>query len=124
MTGRIDSGFPGGPRRHTKASPRGDHPPRIERVGDWEHRVSRSKVKRTRARRTRRIALGLFAAMLLAGSAGAWIGYSSHMTAQEVTEAKDAANHRDELSSEVNRTLLELWKMEDVESLRNMGRTR
>lgn len=125
MNGRIEGGFPGGPRRQVESLPRGDHPPRIERVGELEHRVSRRKLQRTRARRARRIALGLFGAMLLAGSAGAYIGYSSHMTAQEVTEAQEAANRRDgDISGEVNRTLLELWKMEDVESLRNMGRTR
>jgi dihydrodipicolinate synthase/N-acetylneuraminate lyase len=97
----------------------------MERVGELEHRVSRRKLKRTRARRARRIAFGLGAAMLLAGSAGAYVGYTTHTTPQEVMEAQDAARRREgELSSEVNRTLLELWKMEDVESLRNVGRTR
>ncbi len=125
MAGRIDSGFPGGPRRHTEPSPRGDRPPRIEPVGELEQRVSRRKLERTRKRRTRRIAFGLFAATFLAGSVGAYVGYASHTTPQEVMEAQDAAKRRDDkISSEVNRTLLELWKMEDVESLRNMGRTR
>lgn len=125
MDGRIDSGFPGGPRRRTESSPRGNRPPRMERVGELEHRVSRRKLKRTRARRARRIAFGLGAAMLLAGSAGAYIGYTTRTTPQEVMEAQDAARRREDgISSEVNRTLLELWKMEDVESRRNVGRTR
>ena len=125
MDKRIEGGFPGGPSRRTKAPPRIDRKPRIEPVGELEHRVSRRKLRRTRSRRGRRITLGLVGATLLAGSAGAYIGYSSHTTAQEVTEAQDAARRRDdEISSEVNRTLMELWKMEDVEALRNMGRTR
>ena len=126
MDGRIEGGFPGGPRRRGGEGPsRGNHPPRIERVGDMEHRVSRRKLERTRSRRSRRIVLGLLAATVVAGSAGAYIGYSSHTTPQEVTAAQDAAMRLDaDVSKEVNRTLLELWKMEDVESLRNMGRTR
>ena len=125
MNGRIESGFPGGPRRRETTPAKRNHPPRIEPVTELEHRVSRRKLKRTRVRRARRVALGLAGAMLLAGSAGAYVGYASHKTAQEVTAAKDAArNRKDEISSEVNRTLLELWKMEDVEALRNMGRTR
>jgi hypothetical protein len=94
-------------------------------VTEFEHRVSRRKLRRTRERRARRVVVGLVLATLLAGSAGAYVGWASHTTPQEVTAAQDAARDRkDEISSEVNRTLLELWKMEDVEALRNKGRTR
>lgn len=78
-----------------------------------------------RARRSRRVALGFIGATIVAASAGAYVGMSSHTTREALTEAQRAARQRDiDISSEINRTLLELWKMEDVEALRNRGRTR
>ncbi len=87
--------------------------------------MSRRTAERTRTRRTRRVALGFVGATIVAGTLGAYVGFSSHTTREELTEAQQAARQRDiDISSEVNRTLLELWKMEDVEALRNKGRTR
>jgi fibrillarin-like rRNA methylase len=90
-----------------------------------ERRVSRRKLERSRARRARRVVLGFFVATVLAGSLGAYVGFASHTTPEELSDAQQAARKRDiDISSEVNRTLLELWKMEDVEALRNKGRIR
>jgi dihydrodipicolinate synthase/N-acetylneuraminate lyase len=90
-----------------------------------EERVSRRRLERTRTRRTRRVLLGFAAATVLAGFLGGYVGFASHTTPEALTEAQQAAHRRDvDISTEVNRTLLELWKMEDVEALRNQGRTR
>jgi len=63
--------------------------------------------------------------MALAGGGGFLLGLSSHRTAEEMaTELTVSQNLNQAISKEVNRTLLELWKMEDVEALRNNGRMR
>ncbi len=44
---------------------------------------------------------------------------------EELNAAQATDKRRDvDISAEVNRTLLQLWKMEDVEAARNRGRTR
>ncbi|MFQ5536026.1 MAG: hypothetical protein ACE5GJ_01120 [Gemmatimonadota bacterium] len=72
-----------------------------------------------RARR-RRVIVGGFVVVLLALGLGLVLGIASHRTAQEVVEAQRAQRRKDfDISREVNRTLLELWKMEDVEAARS-----
>jgi hypothetical protein len=67
----------------------------------------------------------LLAALGAAFLLGAGLGRASHATPHEITEAREAARARDvDISSEVNRALLELWKMEDIEASRNAGRIR
>lgn len=69
--------------------------------------------------------VGLLFAMVLAFVLGAALGLQSHATPHELTEANQAARAKDdEISREVNRMLMELWKMEDVEAARNGGRIR
>lgn len=74
--------------------------------------------------------MGLVVAMAVAGIAGYVLGLQSHATATDIVAEQDAARAprpsglASELSSEVNRTLLELWRMEDVEAQRNSGRIR
>ncbi|MEQ9400459.1 MAG: hypothetical protein RJQ04_14950 [Longimicrobiales bacterium] len=90
-----------------------------------ERAAAHSTGQRRRARR-RRLLVGLGAAVLLSGAAGYVVGLQSHTTASDITAQYDAARspQASELSSEVNRTLLELWRMEDVEAVRNSGRSR
>lgn len=65
---------------------------------------------------------GLLLIIALAFGIGAALGRASHATQEELTAAREAARARDQdISREVNRMLLELWKMEDVEASRNAG---
>ena len=87
--------------------------------------IARRKLARSRTRRTRRIALGFTLATIVAAGVGFSLGLRSAKTAEEAMQAQEAARRPDiDISSEVNRTLLELWKMEDFESIRDAGRTR
>ncbi|MHB1193625.1 MAG: hypothetical protein ACYC6F_11315 [Longimicrobiales bacterium] len=75
--------------------------------------------------RSRRIALGLAFSLAVAGGIGWSLGNGSHRTVQEISAEFATAKRRDlDISAEVNRTLLQLWKMEDVEAARNIGRSR
>lgn len=124
MTERIHGSFPGGPRRAQYAQPL-DRTPRLERVAHLEDRVSRGRRARDQKRRLHRITLGFLLAMAAAGAIGGAVGFASHTTPEELTAEQEALGRQDQfISKEVNRTLLELWKMEDVEALRNKGLTR
>jgi hypothetical protein len=121
---RIRGSFPGGPRRGAFAEPL-DRAPRLERVAQIEERVARRERGRARKSRHGRVVAGFVVAMVVAGAVGAGIGLASHATREEITAEQEAVRAQDQfISKEVNRSLLELWKMEDVEALRNTGRTR
>lgn len=69
--------------------------------------------------------MGFAVATVLAAAIGAGIGFKAHATPEQLTMEQEINRQRDfNISKEVNRTLLELWKMEDVEALRNQGLTR
>jgi hypothetical protein len=69
--------------------------------------------------------VGLFLIVAAAFALGVGLGRASHTTAEELTADRNVARARDQdISREVNRTLLELWKMEDVEAARNRGQVR
>jgi hypothetical protein len=97
----------------------------VRTVAEIEERMSEGRRARSRRRRQNRVLLGLIAAMLVAGAGGLMLGRSSHRTRDEILAEQAQQRGKDKfISGEVNRTLLELWKMEDVEALRNRGRTR
>jgi type VI protein secretion system component VasK len=124
MEERIRGSFPGGPKRSVSAPGR-KRPPRLQRVADIEAGIARRTVELSSRRRRQRVATGFVVAMALAGGAGGWIGFASHRSAEELTAAHAASRERDlDISWQVNRTLLQLWKMEDVEALRDKGLTR
>lgn len=57
---------------------------------------------------------------LLAGGVGVALGTRSRTTAEEALAEQQADRRPDrmDITREVNRTLLELWKMEDLEAIR------
>lgn len=121
MSEPIRGSYPGGPRRGT--GPESDRlARRIEPVSALEERLSRRKLDRTRRRRARRLLLGFLGAMIVSGAVGVFVGLDSHATQAELTEAQRVVRERDvDISREVNRTLLQLWKMEEIEALRGRG---
>jgi len=117
----IRGSFPGGPRKSAPAGAR-TSAPRLERVEQIEAGVARRRLRMTRRERHKRLAYGLVTVVVVAGGVGVYTGWRSHTTAEQLrAEAEAAVATEDimDLSKEVNRTLLELWKMEDVEFMRN-----
>lgn len=120
----IRGSFPGGPTRRDPDEP-APPTPHLPRMADVEERTSRRALGATRRRRRLRTRLGFVLVLASGFAVGAALGYAGRTTPEELTAAREEARQRDlSVSSEVNRVLLELWKMEDVEAVRNMGRTR
>ncbi|MDP2958356.1 MAG: chemotaxis protein CheW [Longimicrobiales bacterium] len=121
---RITGSYPGGPRRDGDPG-KPARAPRLERAEDIEARFAARSLRHRHRARSRRIAVGFWLSLALAGTLGWFLGKGSHRTVEELNATQAANKRRDvDISAEVNRTLLELWKMEDVEAARNRGRTR
>ncbi|HSW29700.1 MAG TPA: hypothetical protein VLH75_09500 [Longimicrobiales bacterium] len=76
----------------------------------------RGRLARTRRRRRQRAAAGAVAALIVAGAIGLVVGRGSGTLAPEqAARAESAAALDRAVSKEVNRVLLELWKMESME---------
>lgn len=119
MAARLLGVFPGGPRRGVEGA---GPPRRIRRMEDVAAEALVVHRRRAVARRRRRWILGSLAAICLAGVAGYVLGHESRPTAEGLSRQGAAQATMDKLiSREVNRTLLELWKMEDVERIRPVG---
>lgn len=99
--------------------------PRLRRVEEIEESLSRRQRYRTRRTRRNRILKATFIVAALSFLAGTALGSAGSATQEQLTQAAISARERDNfISSEVNRTLLQLWKMEDLEALRGSGRIR
>lgn len=121
--GRIKGGFPGGPSRPGDGD--GEPTRRVPTVEEIEAGLSRRRLSASRRRRRARMLWGVLAAMGLAGAVGLGLGMLTRPTQENLTAAAENRNQQDNfISKEVNRTLLQLWKMEDIEAARNQGRTR
>ena len=119
---RIGGGYPGGPSPRQGSEPTA--PTRAVRtMGDVEAGIARRQLRiKERGRRSRMVwtAVGVG---VLAAALGAGLGLMSHRSPEQIRQEHQAQTRQDlDISKEVNRTLLELWKMEDVEALRNRGR--
>lgn len=125
MTGRIRGSFPGGPSREAPPEKR-TRAPQLQRVEDIEAGLAKRSVSRKRRARRRRVVWGFLFSALVAGGVGVLLGVRSHATAEEQQAELRARSRPQEfdISSELNRTLMELWRMEDIEAARNRGRTR
>lgn len=108
--------YPGGPRRRAE----GEEPPRrpdLEGLGEFEERVARQAGRRHAKRRARKVRIGFLVALLVSGAIGLMLGYMSHQTPEELAAERERARQEFNASEEVNRVLLELWKMEDLERM-------
>lgn len=107
--------FPGGPTR--MGSGRGGagafHLPSMT---EQEGARRRRQRRRTRFRRRARVVAGLATASALAMGVGVGLGWAARTTRDDrMVEPAPASTLDRVISAEVNRTLLELWKMEDLE---------
>jgi tellurite resistance protein len=74
--------------------------------------------RRTGAIRRTRLLVGLFAACTAALATGAALGWATRQTREDLMTPQRPESTLDRvISSEVNRAILELWKMEDIEAL-------
>ena len=122
MEAKIRGTFPGGPRKSVAAVER-TAPARLGRVEQIEDRAALRYVRHGSRRRQKRLLYGFLSAIVVSGGVGVYMGLRSHSTLEEV-RAEAAADARGpvgpgDLSSEVNKAMLELWRMEDVEFMRN-----
>lgn len=128
MDEKIRGSFPGGPRKSQPAAER-TGAPRLSRVQDIERRSADRQQGRARGRRKKRFFFGLVVSLVAAGSVGLYFGQRSHTTLEELRAEQEAAlgpgsGSVDEMdmsavTGEVNRMLMELYKMEDIEYMRN-----
>mgnify|MGYP003985502273 FL=1 len=128
MDEKLRGSFPGGSSKTRPVAER-TTAPRLSRVEDLERRSAVRQQGRTRARRKKRFVLGLVVSLIAAGGTGLYFGKRSHVTLEEIRAEQETVTGGAQggggdtdmsfLSGEVNRTLLELWKMEDIEYMRN-----
>lgn len=122
MADQIKGKWPGGPSGRADSVPPGRRV-RTRTVEELEDGMVNRHLRRRRDARSRRIVVGFVAVALVAGGVGWYVGEQSHATAEEVAaEREAAAAPESELSKELNRAMLELWRMEDVEYMRNRPR--
>lgn len=121
MSERIRGSYPGGPARDGSGGT--DRPPvRVRRVRDFEDARALRSLASSRRDRRRRVVAGLALLLAVAFGVGTSLGRSSHETQATLTARETESRQRDvDISREVNRTLLQLWKMEDVEAARSRG---
>jgi len=119
MQGRIQGSWPGGPKRDGESEER-TRAPRLRRVEDIEARIADRSLRIKRTSRTKRMVLGLAFVVLLAGGFGWILGLSSHTSLAQINSVQSQRQQQDAtVSTEVNRMMMQLWRMEDVEYSRN-----
>lgn len=119
MEGSIKGNWPGGPKRSGSA-PERTRPPQLQRVEEIEARIAARSMRLKRGRKKKRLTLALAFSVVVAGIFGWALGLRSHTTLQEINVGRQAQQQRDsDISSEINRVMLELWRMEEVEFSRN-----
>jgi hypothetical protein len=87
-------------------------------MDELEDARARRSVERRRRARNVRLIWGFILSLVAAGGLGLALGLESHATPEELAApAQGPRGPLDrEISEQVNRTLLELWRMEDVEA--------
>ena len=118
---RIGGSYPGGPSRQGRGEERGE--PRLERVDEIEERMSRARGRAARDRRARRIRIGFVLALCVAAGTGLALGLMSDRSTEDIAREREEERMQSrDVSQEVNRVLLELWKMEDLERVQRPPR--
>jgi len=69
--------------------------------------------------------LAVLLSVVVSGAGGVYLGLRNRATLEEIRaefaaqQAAEAGGGLSDMSTEVNRAMMELWKMEDVEYMRN-----
>ena len=117
----IQGVSPGGPRRQDGSPPQNDQTGAGLRFGeDVEAGLTARQIGSRAKRRRRSMLIALGTLIVIAGAAGAYVGYQSMMTPEQFAEQEAAAES--ELDGIVDDVMDELWRMENVEAARNATR--
>jgi hypothetical protein len=111
--------YPGGPSRGGHVDP--DVAPtgkvRLASVSEIEAQAAAGSRHRKRKARKRRLIKGLVVSLIVSGTLGAYLGYSSHRTDAELAE--ELSGNRDapemDLEKQADRLINEMWKSEALE---------
>lgn len=111
--------YPGGPRGSEQGEGH-QSPPRLTLVRDLEEHIASQAIKLRRKTRRRRLVWAAVMGIAVAGGVGLALGYSAHPSPEEVVQESETERSPKSLTSEdLDRALMELWRMEDVEYARN-----
>lgn len=122
----MKGSWPGGPSRSGEAEPLG-RKPRLDSAESIDARAADRAQRHKHRRSARRKAILLAASMVAAGGVGWLMGVQSKQSPESIRLSQERERRAESdrfISSEVNRTLLQLWRMEDIEAARNSGRAR
>lgn len=118
MSEPIRGRYPGGPRR-PRDGETSRPPTHVPTVAEIEAGIAQRTRAAERQARRRRVWFGFLVSLILAGCIGFGVGRAVREPTAEIALPQGARSGMDkQISKQVNRTLLELWKMEDVEYAR------
>ena len=111
--------YPGGPSRRGVDDP--DKPPRgkvrLATVSEIEGRAAAVSQHRKQKARKKRLLMGLIFSVVVSGSVGAYLGYSSHRTDAELAKelSQDRRAPEMDIEKQADRLINEMWKSEALE---------
>ena len=90
------------------------------RVEEIEGQIARRSRRLRQRSRRRRLLWTVLLGVPMGAGVGFTVGYSTRTTPEELMHSMEAESSPESaLSEEINRALLELWRMEDLEFARN-----
>ncbi len=123
MSDRIRGRYPGGPHRPEEGEER-TRPTHLPSVEEIEVGVAQATRSAERRKRRKRVWMGFVVAMVVAGGVGFGVGRAVRPPQPEEVLPTDARSEiNKQISEQVNRVLIEEWRMEDVQYARGRGRT-
>ena len=113
--------YPGGPSRRNvdeeSSAPR--RKVKLDSVEEIEARAARGSVARKEQRRRKRLAIGVFVSVAVAGGVGIWLGFQSHRSDEEIAQELrgQARGQEFDLNKQADRLISEMWKTEALEKI-------
>jgi len=118
MSGSIGR-YPGGPSRKgvDDADPTPKRKVRLSTVSEIEGMAAAGAEQRKRKARKKRLLRGLIFSVIVSGTVGAYLGFSSHRTDAELAEELNHDREAPEmdLQKQADRLINEMWKSEALE---------
>ena len=114
--------YPGGPSRRNvgeeSSAPR--RKVKLDSVEEIEARASASSQARRQKHRRKRLALGVAFSVAIAGGVGAWLGFQSHQSNEEIAQGlrgQARGGEEFDLNKQADRLISEMWKTEALEKI-------
>lgn len=109
MARNVGSSYPGGPKRSSEDA----SPSRLWSTEDLEARGRQKVIRSRRAKKKRALLLVGAVSALAAGAFGYFLGIEARVEPPSQDAAETSADQT--MNQQINRLMLELWKMEDLE---------